>query len=302
MTGRLHVTVALAALCTAAPAAWQQSTFRASVELVRVDVVVTDPAGQPIEGLKAEDFTVFDRRKAQTVSAFEEIRHPRASAAPRPLFPATLRVDVGSNFTAATDRFVVILLDDLHTYKGRTDTVKDIARRLVNDMGPQASMAVIFSSGDHSTEVTEDRSVLLAAIDTFRGRRGIKRPISASDERGGALMAVPDPVPVGNHNAATTLADFDANMSVFASLQSAARARRPRHAPQGVRARLRRHGEGSLRPVRQQLEHDGDPERGHVLAERAGRRHGGATGAVSRPGRARSHGCAPARQRRDLRD
>jgi VWFA-related protein len=224
MASRLRVTFALVALGAAAPAAWQQSTFRASVELVRVDAVVTDRDGHPIEGLKAEHFTVYDRRKPQAVATFQEIRHPRASAVARPIFPATLRLDVGSNFTAATDRFVVMLLDDLHIYKGRTDVVKDIARRVVNDLGPAASMAVVFTSGNHSTEVTEDRSVLLAAVETFQGRRGVKRPISGSDDRGGMLLAVPDAGPMGSRVSSTNPADFDANMSLFASLQSAARA------------------------------------------------------------------------------
>ena len=38
---------------------------------MQVDVVVTDKAGNPITGLKQEDFTVFQDGKPQPVRAFE---------------------------------------------------------------------------------------------------------------------------------------------------------------------------------------------------------------------------------------
>ena len=42
---------------------------------------------------------------------------------------------------------VVLVLDDLHVYRGRADTVKDIARKIVNDLGPESSMALIQTGG-----------------------------------------------------------------------------------------------------------------------------------------------------------
>ena len=46
-------------------------TFRSTTRLVQVDVVVTDKAGNPVTGLKQEDFTVFQDGKPQAVRAFE---------------------------------------------------------------------------------------------------------------------------------------------------------------------------------------------------------------------------------------
>ena len=45
-------------------------TIRANTRLVVVDVVVTDKKGQPVTGLKPEDFTVEENGKKQKVSLF----------------------------------------------------------------------------------------------------------------------------------------------------------------------------------------------------------------------------------------
>ena len=46
-------------------------TFRSTTRLVQVDVVVTDKAGNPITGLKQDDFAVLQDGKPQPVRAFE---------------------------------------------------------------------------------------------------------------------------------------------------------------------------------------------------------------------------------------
>ena len=49
----------------------QVAQFKASSNLVVVDVVVTDKAGKPMRGLKQGDFTVLEDGKPQKVSVFE---------------------------------------------------------------------------------------------------------------------------------------------------------------------------------------------------------------------------------------
>ena len=43
-------------------------TFRTNTRLVMIDAVVTDKKGQPVTGLKAEDFTVEENGKKQKLS------------------------------------------------------------------------------------------------------------------------------------------------------------------------------------------------------------------------------------------
>ena len=46
-------------------------TFQANANLVIVDVTAKDKSGRPVEGLRAEDFTVLEDGKPQKISVFE---------------------------------------------------------------------------------------------------------------------------------------------------------------------------------------------------------------------------------------
>src|SRR3954468_16871583 len=137
------MTRAVAAFSVAAAivAQAQQPTFRARVDLVQVDVVVVDAQGHAVHDLKASDFILRDRGKAQAIATFDEVRHERPSVAAT---PPPVRADVGDNQGAQAERLVVMVVDDLHIYKERTDRTKDIARKVLADLGSQASMAVLF--------------------------------------------------------------------------------------------------------------------------------------------------------------
>jgi VWFA-related protein len=222
---------ALASTCLAAAVAAQQPaqppTFRTRVDLVQVDVVVLDENGNHVRGLTASDFEVFDRKKPQTIAAFDEVSHTRADERAAPAFPPTLRMDVASNRTAQADRLVVMVIDDLHIYKGRTDRARELAREIVGQLGPQASMAVLFTSGGNSTEVTEDRSVLLAAVETLKARQSWRRPHQAIDrQRVGPIDPEADIGSVLKRIDAAqnaTLQEFFENMTQYKTLQDAAR-------------------------------------------------------------------------------
>ena len=62
-------------------------TFKTTASLVIVDVTAKDKSGKPIEGLRADDFTVLEDGKLQKISVFE---YQRISAEPDPPPPLTL--------------------------------------------------------------------------------------------------------------------------------------------------------------------------------------------------------------------
>ena len=62
-------------------------TFKANSNLVIVNVTAKDKGGLPVEGLKADDFTVLEDGKPQKVSVFE---YQRISSKPEPLKELTL--------------------------------------------------------------------------------------------------------------------------------------------------------------------------------------------------------------------
>jgi VWFA-related protein len=141
----------------------QRPTFRAGIDLVQIDVVVVDAEGQPVRGLTRNDFQIADRGRFQRITAFEEIAHERLAP---PLLPPTLSLDVADNSTARSDRLIVLILDDLH-FRGRTGEVKDMARRVVEELGPKASLALVTTSGTFGIEPTEDRALILTELERF---------------------------------------------------------------------------------------------------------------------------------------
>jgi VWFA-related protein len=227
----------LAACLWVAVALQQQPIFRSTVELVHVDVVVVDKDGNAVRGLTEKDFVLKDRKKPQVIATFEEVSHERLEGtAAVPVFPPTLRLDVASNQTVQADRLVVMVIDDLHIYNGRTDKSKELARRVITELGAQASMAVIFTSGERSTQVTEDRSVLLTAANTLKGRKGWRKPHEANDKQrspnpfsaGGSMDSRADDALLSRLDAISdtqkiSLQEFQDNMAQFKALQEAAR-------------------------------------------------------------------------------
>lgn len=197
----------------------QAPVFRGGVELVEVDVVVVDKDGKPVHGLSKDEFVLRDRNRPQAVETFDEVRREGEPEDALPALPAATRRDVASNTTNRASRLVVLVLDDLHTWRGRSDTVKDIARKIVAELGPDSSMALLQTGGDHGVEVTDDRSRLLEGIDRFGGRRMVRRPNAECSPQISHRDPMSDaPVEIG-----CDIQDFNADIGFYRTLRDAAR-------------------------------------------------------------------------------
>jgi VWFA-related protein len=158
---------------TGANAAGQQATFRAEVNYVEVDAIVTDASGAFVHGLTAADFELFEDGRPQTVETFHEINVP-VERADRTLYSdAIVTSDVASNDGAAEGRVYMLVLDDLHIRPMATLPVKRRAREFVERyVGSNDLVAVLHTSGraDVSQDFTSNRALVLRAIDGFMGR------------------------------------------------------------------------------------------------------------------------------------
>src|SRR5581483_8052986 len=158
----------------APPPGQPEVTFKAEVNYVDVDTIVTDQQGRFVTGLKKEDFQLYEDGKPQKIEMFSYVDLP-ITPAPRPQFASRPIVDdVRTNQQSAAGRLYVILLDDLDTSLFRSVTVKRSAHEFVEKhLGPNDVAAVVYSSGrsDAAQEFTSDRSLLLTAIDKFVGRK-----------------------------------------------------------------------------------------------------------------------------------
>lgn len=83
---------------------------------------------------------------ALTVLSLAALVVCQAPAQP-PTFRA--RIDLVQVDVVVVDRdgLVVMVVDDLHIYKERTDRAKEIARHVLADLGPESSMAVLRGVG-----------------------------------------------------------------------------------------------------------------------------------------------------------
>lgn len=139
--------------------------------LVQASVVVEDKHGNPVAGLKKEDFTVLDDKQPQTISVFSVStnRIPSSPSPPAPPDTFTNRIygtrDVPSNVA-------VILLDGLNT----EFTDQAIARQQVIEfllqIKPQDRIA-LYTLGTELRilhDFTGDASTLLAALKRYKGQ------------------------------------------------------------------------------------------------------------------------------------
>ena len=86
--------------------------FRAGVELIQLDVAVLDDKRQPVRGLTAADFTVFDDGVAKPIRAFTPIELAARTRATEAAWAADVPPDVATNQVGQQDgRLVIILMD-----------------------------------------------------------------------------------------------------------------------------------------------------------------------------------------------
>jgi VWFA-related protein len=93
-----------------------EPVFHTGTRLVLVDVIATDSSGRPIHGLKAEDFTVLDNGKPQTMRSFDEHRGDVAPLVKEEA-PPELPAGVFSNWApvSRSSSVNIILFDSLNT-------------------------------------------------------------------------------------------------------------------------------------------------------------------------------------------
>jgi VWFA-related protein len=150
-----------------APAAQEpELILPTSVEVVRLDVVVTDKRGRARAGLTREDFAVFEDGKPQPIVQFQAFARPQPSTSPRPSSPIETKANEKEEDEAEDllpARYVVLVIDDVHMeFESLSRVRKALARFLEEDLRPEDQVALVTTSGASalSQEFTADRAVL----------------------------------------------------------------------------------------------------------------------------------------------
>ena len=145
--------------------------FRASVDIVHLDVSVLDRDRRPVRDLVPADFTILENGVPQRVAVFTAVDIPETFESPvrwmRDVAP-----DVHTNERIEERRLFLLLIDDamIQADVEALNNTRKAARQVIDRLGPSDLAAVVFTLNNrHSQDYTADRGRLLAAVEKFSG-------------------------------------------------------------------------------------------------------------------------------------
>ena len=164
----------------------QQPTFRAEINVVRVDIIVTDRDGNPVTDLEADDFEVFEDDTPQTIDSFKLVRltgTPEPGAEPaRPI-----RNEFDEEREAAREdvRLFAIFFDDYHV---RFENAARLRETLINfiytQLGPSDMVSVMYPLTPLDlVQMTRNHESIVGAIEGFEGRKYRYEPRNQFEQR-----------------------------------------------------------------------------------------------------------------------
>jgi len=157
-----------------APPAPQGGVIRRSFDIVSTDVIVRDNKGQFIADLNKGDFEVYEDGVKQDVISFILTHGGRVyNSTPAPAAPVMEGIILPPSrpTSDAAGRIWLIFVDDLHLDFPNTGRIKDLFKKISNELVHEGDMFGIVSTGPSSLaiDLTYDRKRLTEAIDKISG-------------------------------------------------------------------------------------------------------------------------------------
>lgn len=147
------------------------ATFSSRVDLVSVPVVIRDPQGRAIGGLKQEDFQLFDKGKLQVITKFTvQTSKPAPAAVPS---STAVAVSAAAPAEAASkpefpDRYIAYFFDDIHMQPGDLLQARQAAsHHLDQALDPGTRAGIFTSSGRTTLNFTNDVQALHATLNAI---------------------------------------------------------------------------------------------------------------------------------------
>ena len=193
-------------------------TIRTNTRLVVVDVVVTDKKGQPVSGLKADNFTVEENGKKQKIAFFVP---PGAapSVKQEPLPPGVLSNHPEHVGPATGGVVTVLLLDAANSPFKDQSYARTQMMKYAAEQGQSGHSIAVLGLTDQVRvlqQFTSDPKVLLAAIKNIRPQEQILQSAGPAPESHGVATA-----DIGGGGAAVSSALASAQLAAqqFADMQ-----------------------------------------------------------------------------------
>ena len=163
----------------------QQAIFRADINFVRVDVIVSDDDGQPITDLTADDFEVFEDGERQEIEQFRLIQVDGSiePGAPR---PRQLRNAIDVEIELARDdvRLFMFFFDDYHVRLTNSRSVQEPLIRFVESLGPNDVVGMMYPLTPlDAISFTRNHASVITAIERFEGRKFDYQPHNSAEQQ-----------------------------------------------------------------------------------------------------------------------
>jgi VWFA-related protein len=203
---RSRATLAAAVFCVVLPRAElavvaaqeKPPTFPSAVELVTVDVVVTDKQGRPVTGLESGDFTLLEDGAAQAIASFDAVAGFSATdlpeAAEAAAIPWNPRVSTNLGAPVRAGRTYVIVFDEVHLSSLQAARGKRALETFLKSTVLDGERVRLVAVGGFEAEGTRDE--LLDEVPRLTGRRVPDESFEALSDHEAMRIAVFDDQPL----------------------------------------------------------------------------------------------------------
>jgi VWFA-related protein len=165
----------------------QPPTFRAGINFVRVDAIITDKNGNSLGDLQAADFDITEDGKPQKIETFRLVKLDGGTAAAVKEPPREIRTDYDEEAEASRDdvRLFAIFLDDYHVRRGSSMAARgQLAKFVETQLGPSDMVGVMYPlESTASVRMTRNHSAVTRGLQQFLGRKFEYDPKNEFEER-----------------------------------------------------------------------------------------------------------------------
>jgi VWFA-related protein len=158
----------------------QQPVFRAGINTVRVDVIVTDRQGNPVTDLTLEDFEITEDGKPQKAETFRLVKIDTVT---QPAYTSRAIRTRNDEETAAADensRLLTFFLDDYHVRKETSMSVKKpVVDFIANQLAPGDLVGVMYPlTPVDAVVLNRNHQGVINTVEKFMGRKYDYEPIN----------------------------------------------------------------------------------------------------------------------------
>ena len=169
------------------PAGQQPPVFRAGINFVRVDVIVTDKTGAAVTNLQATDFEITEEGKPQQIETFKFVQLDGGLIPGPDGPPRAIRTDYDEESEAARDdvRLFGVFLDDYHVRDGNSLAARQqIARFIETQLGPSDMVGLMYPlQPAAAVRFSRNHDAIKKGIEGFLGRKFDYTPRNDYEQR-----------------------------------------------------------------------------------------------------------------------